>query len=306
MSDMESDEDLGKFLKDAQEDDIRPIDIGGKDLPPITAPPPSVQNRPPQPLAPEGLKEEPGAASETALQPEPDGEKASEPEDFLKSAIAAEGPKRTLEELTGEERNLAKKGDFTDIMESRQHLKQIQIGCGWDQTNYESDPVDLDVSLFLLNRDNMTRTDEDFVFYNNPAALDGAVRHMGDSRTGAGDGDDEMIKIDLNGVPFDVMKIMIVLSVYDPDFMGHHIKMAKNVYVRIVDQEDRNEVIRYEIDENDLSTATAIRMAALVREGPKWYFEALAEPVVGGLAKTATEYGLIIQEMSSTGEADGF
>jgi tellurium resistance protein TerD len=187
-------------------------------------------------------------------------------------------------------------------MEKRPQLNRIQIGVGWDQRNMEAEPIDLDAVVFLLNKDEQTREDEDFVFYNQMVTLDGAVKHEGDNRTGAGDGDDEVISIDLNGVPFDIMKIMIVLSVYDQDMKGHHIQMTKNIFVRLVDNEDRDEIIRFNIPEEDISTATAIRMAALVREGPKWFFEPIAEPVVGGLGKVAKGYGLIIQELASTSE----
>lgn len=178
-----------------------------------------------------------------------------------------------MEDLESGERNFAKKGDFTEITEKKTNLNHITIGAGWDRTNMEEDPVDLDISLFLLNRNDKTREDEDFIFYNNTNALSGAIRHMGDNRTGAGDGDDETIHIDLNGVPFDILKIMIVLSIYDEDMKGHHLKMAKNIFVRILDTDEKEEIIRFEIPDEELTTATAMRVAALVREGPRWFFQ---------------------------------
>lgn len=274
MSDKDTEpeeENLDKLFEAEPEDDIKPIDIGER--------PDTIHNPPPPPAKP-----------------------AQEPEPFLKDSLD-EKPMLDPMDYVDETRNFAAKGDFKEITEKKPGLHKIKIGVGWDQRDMEEEPIDLDVSLFLLNIDNVTRVDEDFIFYNQPIALDGAVKHDGDNRTGAGDGDDESITIDLNGVPFDIMKIMIVLSVYDQDMQGHHIQMTKNIFVRIVDEEEREEVIRFEIPEEELTTATAMKMAALVREGPKWYFEALAEPVIGGLGKVATEYELIIQEMMASGDA---
>lgn len=199
------------------------------------------------------------------------------------------------------EDNFAVKGDFIDLTKKKPQLKQVRISMGWDMKNYEGDPLDLDVSLFLLNIDEQTRNDDDFVFYNNVNILDGAVRHQFDSRTGAGDGDDETVVVDLNGVPFDVVKIMVVLSIYDQGFKDADFSMVKNVYVSITDNEDKNEIIRYDITEEELASGSAMRVAAIVREGPVWFFEALGENSNGSLGQIATDYGIIVQEILSTG-----
>jgi tellurium resistance protein TerD len=123
---------------------------------------------------------------------------------------------------------------------------------------------------------------------------------MGDSRTGAGEGDDEMIKVDLNAIPFDVMKINFVLSVYDQDAKGDNLQDVKNVYWRVVDEEDRLEVVCFPVPEEDLTTATAMLVVSIVREGPQWFVEPLGKPIVGGLARAATTYDIIVQELMST------
>ena len=60
------------------------------------------------------------------------------------------------------------------------------IGVGWDVIGFDKEAPDLDLSIFLLDKNNETRMDEDFVFYNNLKSLEGAVEHMGDNRTGRG------------------------------------------------------------------------------------------------------------------------
>ena len=87
------------------------------------------------------------------------------------------------------EDNVVQLGGEVNIIERDPALKKIIIGAGWDVNIFNSDVLDLDVSLFLLDKDGKTRVDEDFVFYNQREINHGAIRHHGDSRTGAGDGD---------------------------------------------------------------------------------------------------------------------
>ena len=191
--------------------------------------------------------------------------------------------------------NLANKGDFFDIRKKIPTLREIRIGAGWDTKIFEEKALDVDLSCFMLNRSDQTREDSDFIFYNQEKALEGAVRHQGDSRTGAGDGDDEIITIDLNGVPFDILKIVFVLTIYEGPQRGQDFGMVRNMYLRMVNDEDDNEIFRFKMPESDYKGYIGIKVGELVREGPKWYFSVLGENIPGGLEAIATQYGLIIQ-----------
>jgi tellurium resistance protein TerD len=173
-------------------------------------------------------------------------------------------------------------------------LREITIGIGWDVRAYEGNPVDVDASLFLLDRNDRTREDEDFIFYNNLSGRAGAVKHMGDSRTGAGDGDDENIEIDLMALPFEVVKIAFVLSIYDIE-EERNFNDVKNVYFRVVNKSNGQEMFRFELpDSNDLGSG--LRIGYLERIGSEWIFVAKAENVIGGLSKIATEHDIVIAE----------
>ena len=124
------------------------------------------------------------------------------------------------------EDNFVRMGDEVNLLEKDPTLKNVLIGAGWDLNAFNADALDLDLSLFLLNKDKMTRMDSDFIFYNQKDALDGGIVHHGDSRTGAGDGDDENISVDLHAVPFDILQILInicdsLIRFSSKDYIGH-------------------------------------------------------------------------------------
>jgi len=198
--------------------------------------------------------------------------------------------------LNVSERTMLNKGDYFDIMAHDPSIHDMYVGVGWDQKAFEEAPVDVDLSLFLLNKEDQTREDEDFIFYNQMVTCEGAVRLMEDSRTGAGDGDDERAFIDVNGIPFDVLKIRFALSIYDEKLEGFNFDQVRNVYIRLVNNITQVEVFCFEIDPEVLNGATAIEVGTLVREGPKWYFEAETKVVPGGLKEVAKSYGMLITE----------
>jgi len=217
-------------------------------------------------------------------------------------------PDESLEEFLAEETevdafhvvpNKVSRGDEVNLMQKDPAINEILVGVGWDLRAFEGDPLDLDVSVFLLNSKGKTREDEDFVFYNNLSGCNGDVRLRGDSRTGAGEGDDEMVDITLNHLPFDIQKIVFVLSIYDLNFdIDHDFSMVKNVYFRLVNQVTDHEMFRYVLDE-DIGDHTGLIIGELERVGPEWIFKAIGDPIEGGLSKIASEYGIVVAENMS-------
>lgn len=197
-----------------------------------------------------------------------------------------------------ESQDLVFKGDYFNLIQRDPTLRQVIIGAGWEQKSFENEPIDLDLSCFLLDKTDKTRVDEDFIFYNNPLGCDGAVKLLEDSRSGAGEGDDERIFIDLNGVPFDVIRIMFCISIYDQSLKGYSFGDVRDLYLRIVNYDDNNEIARFVIPDDELAEFNGVYMAAMVREGPQWFLQPLAEGVKGSLSPMARKYGLIIAEES--------
>ncbi len=191
--------------------------------------------------------------------------------------------------------NSLKKGDEINMMAKDQTLKSLHIGVGWDLNAFDTDPLDLDISCFMLNRQGKTRVNEDFVFYNNAVGSDQAILHGGDNRTGAADGDDESIAIHLEKVHFDIIQLMFVLSIYKGEERGQSLSKMRNAYFRLVNLETNIEIARYELA-NDAADRkeTAMLVGVLNREGPKWHFVAMGECVEGGLRVVAENYDIIV------------
>ena len=211
------------------------------------------------------------------------------------------GTREAAEKYEGQIKTL-QQGEQLDITTIDPALRTITVALGWDVIGYETPEPDLDASVFLLNKENMTREDSDFIFYNNMRGCDGAVAHQGDSRTGAGDGDDETIIVDLQGIPFDIGKVEFVVSIYDAHERAHSFDIVRNVFLRIVNRDTDQEIVRYHLDDNIAGEeAEALKVGHLQREGPNWLFIANSEGVKGGLAQVASDYGIIVAEHTSSG-----
>lgn len=257
--------DLGKFAKDF-DDNIRPIDDKrGDDNPPMDFTP---------------------REKERAL-PKPEGKILEDG-----TVISAELAAQTFDD----EKNILHKGDYLDLRKKVPSLRQLYIAAGWEQREIDIRPIDVDLTCFLLDRNSLTRNDEDFVFYNNPKGCDGAVTHLGDDRVGAGEGDNETLFFDFDNIPFDVQKVVIVLSIYDETAQGLHFGQTRGLFVRGINTEDSEEIFRLLFTDEELTGKNLIRAITLVREGPKWYAEGTAETAMGGLLAGAKGYGIIVQE----------
>ncbi len=188
----------------------------------------------------------------------------------------------------------ARVGDDVNLTEKDPTLRKVMVGAGWALDVFNAEALDLDVSMFMLDKHGQTRVDEDFVFYNQPTTLDAGVRHGGDSRTGAGDGDDETILIDLHAVPFDIIKIVFTLTIYRGREKQQNMGMVRNAYIRLVNDMGGIELVRYELSKDlEDKMETGMIVASLNREGPKWHFTPIAEFVDEGLKDLCARYGIV-------------
>ncbi len=183
------------------------------------------------------------------------------------------------------------KGQKVDLTKGNPGLKKIMVGLGWDVNAFDGADFDLDASAFMLGADGKCPSDQDFVFHNNKKHPSGSVESMGDNRTGSGDGDDEQIKVDLSKVPANIEKIAFTCTIYEADVRKQNFGQVSNAFIRIVNQDNGEEVIRYDLSE-DFSIETAIVVGELYRHNGEWKFNAIGNGFQGGLAALCSYFGI--------------
>ena len=183
------------------------------------------------------------------------------------------------------------KGGNVNLSKEAPGLTKLLVGLGWDTRSTDGAAFDLDGAIFLLNTTGKVRSDADFVFYNNLKSVDGAVVHSGDNTTGAGEGDDETINIDLSMVSPEVEKIAVCVTIHDAETRKQNFGMVSKAYVRCVNAGDSKEIARYDLSE-DGSTESAMIFGEVYRAGADWKFKAIGQGFKGGLGPLAKNFGV--------------
>lgn len=165
-------------------------------------------------------------------------------------------------------------------------LSRVMVGLGWDEVQQNSgflgmfkqaEDIDCDAFAILLGLDgklyhHAQNLSECTVFFNNLSWPNGCIQHMGDNLTGAGEGDDEQIFVDLNLVPSDVGIIVFAVNIYEAFKKNQHFGMIKNAFIRVVDYERQVELCRFDLNENYMNQ-TALIAGGLVRTNDGWDFQ---------------------------------
>jgi tellurium resistance protein TerD len=190
--------------------------------------------------------------------------------------------------------NLAK-GQKVDLTKVNPGLKKIMVGLGWDVNAFDSGSAfDLDAAVFMVGSNGKCPTEKEFVFYGNLEHESGSVKHLGDNLTGEGDGDDEQITIDLSAIPANIDKIAFTVTIYDADTRNQNFGQVSNSFIRIVNEENNEELIRYDLGE-DFSIETAVVVGELYRYNGEWKFNAIGSGYQGGLAALCNNYGIEVE-----------
>ena len=184
------------------------------------------------------------------------------------------------------------KGQKIDLTKGNPKLSRILVGLGWDTNKYDGRAdFDLDASAFLLGKNGKVPDDSDFVFYGNLKHSSGAVEHTGDNQTGEGEGDDEVINVDLSKVPSNIDKIAFTVTIYEAEERKQNFGQVSNAYIHIIDRTTGKELIRYDLGE-DFSIETAVVVGEIYRHSGEWKFSAIGSGFKGGLRALCLDYGV--------------
>ena len=184
------------------------------------------------------------------------------------------------------------KGQKVSLTKDNPGLNNVIVGIGWDINNFDTGgDFDLDSAAFMLTDAGRVSNQDDFIFFGNLTHPSGSVRHMGDNLTGAGDGDDEQIRIELSKVPANISRIAFTVTIYDAEQRRQNFGQVSNAYVRIFDESNGVELLRYDLGE-DFSIETAAVFGELYKNGAEWKFNAIGSGCQGGLAALCNNYGV--------------
>ena len=186
------------------------------------------------------------------------------------------------------------KGQKVSLSKDNAGLSKVIVGLGWDEVKQKGGffapkpkPIDCDASALLLKNGKLVAP-EDVVFFGNLNHKSGTVRHMGDNLTGAGDGDDEQIIVDLASVPAEYDRIIVVVNIYQAVQRKQHFGMIENAFIRLVDARNNSEMLKYNLTEN-YSGMLAMIFGEIYRHNGEWKFNAIGQgtndPGVGELAR---------------------
>jgi len=184
-----------------------------------------------------------------------------------------------------------KKGQNVSLTKEAPGLKKVMFGLGWDVRKTDGTDFDLDSSVFVLNANGKVLSDQHFVFYNNLKDPSGAVVHSGDNLTGAGEGDDETVSVELGLLTPEVAKIAFVVTIHEAEARNQNFGQVQNAFIRAVNTDGDAEIARYDLSE-DASIETAMIFGELYRHGDEWKFKAIGQGYAGGLAAVAKDYGV--------------
>jgi len=181
------------------------------------------------------------------------------------------------------------KGQKVDLTKGNAGLSQIMIGLGWDPVEQKkggllggllgggkAQEIDCDASVLMLNENGKLVSNKNLIYFGNLRSGDGSVWHTGDNITGDGDGDDEEIIAILSKIPENIQKLLFVVNIYDAAKRNQDFGMIRNAFIRVVNMNDKKELIRYNLTEN-YAGKTALIVGEIYRHGNEWKFGAVGE-----------------------------
>lgn len=181
------------------------------------------------------------------------------------------------------------KGGHLSLTRETPNLKRILVGLGWDARTTAGDDFDLDASVFMVGGNGKVRRDEDFIFYHRLQSRCGAVKHTGDNRTGASEGDNEAIEVALEKVPDDIQRLVICVTIYDADVRRQNFGQVTGAFIRLVNLDNDQEIVRFDLAE-EYGTETAMIFGEIYRHGGEWKFKAMRR----GLEALCRQFGVSV------------
>ena len=183
------------------------------------------------------------------------------------------------------------KGGNVSLSKEAPGLTEVVVGLAWDARSTDGAEFDLDASVFVVGESGKVLNDSSFIFYNNKKSPCGNVEHLGDNRSGAGDGDDEQVNVKLSGLAADVKRLVFAVTNHEAEARKQSFGQVSNAAIRVLNKADGKELARFDLSE-DSALETAMVFGELYRNGDEWKFKAIGQGFAGGLGPLASSYGV--------------
>lgn len=193
------------------------------------------------------------------------------------------------------------KGQRISLSKEAPGLKKLMCGLGWDVVKksggglfgaFSNAPdYDLDASVICLDPNGKVNDMANIVYFSNLKHRSGAITHLGDNLTGAGEGDDEQIIVDLSLMPAQIAKLIFTVNIYDSITRKQDFGQVQNAFVRLVNMSDNKELARYNLSGSEYKGMTGMIMAEIYKHNDEWKMGAIGDGVkANGLAELVKSY----------------
>ena len=194
------------------------------------------------------------------------------------------------------------KGGRINLEKEAPLMTKVRMGLGWKPNTFNSgSKYDLDVTAFVLKQDasgkSVMLSEEYMIFYNQTSTPEGSVKHLGDNRTGDGDGDDETILVELPLIPAVADEISFIVTIHDAVARKQNFGQVPGCYVKMYDADATPDaegnlpvIMQYDL-EDDFSNETAVQFGSLYKKDGKWGFKAVGQGFNAGLKEFCEGYG---------------
>lgn len=168
------------------------------------------------------------------------------------------------------------KGQRISLKKDAPNLKRVMVGLGWDPVKSLFGPkMDIDASVICIDESGWKN---EVVYYGHKVDCAESIFHGGDNLTGDGDGDDETIDILLDKVPAKIVRLAIIINIYNAYSRRQDFGKVRNCFVHVDDSDTNKELVRYDIDGN-FNGQTGIFVADIYRHKGEWNFQAIGNGV---------------------------
>jgi tellurium resistance protein TerD len=181
-----------------------------------------------------------------------------------------------------------KRGANVSLTREIRDLKGLVVGVRWNAGSETALADNMTLATILCGADGRALSDQHFVFFNQLSSPDLSVQQLEQALGG----DQEQVEIDLNAVPAQVARIVLVVYVNDGPAQRRTLGQLRSCVIRVLNLDGNVELVRSEELANTLQSETGLALGEVYRLDSEWKFKVLGQGYATGIAGIASDYGI--------------